>query len=171
MTCESMFTASNTLRAPVILSKRWSIHCALLAAMFNLLHSSKINKYLERISAIKAAAIITDDFHYENMPPPNWHISLSAKMNEGCWWIHCMYCGMPKGTFRDEVTLNGENIRPVVLPIIELCFTEGIRYAGSQSVGWSVGRSVGRSVRQSVRQSVSQWASRKYEFFKNSVAT
>jgi len=31
-----------------------------------------------------------------------------------------MYCGMPKGTFRAEVTLNVEKIKPVALVGIEL---------------------------------------------------
>ena len=41
-----------------------------------------------------------------------------------------MYCGMPKGTTRAEVTLNSEKIKPVALAVIELCLSEGI----SQSV-------------------------------------
>ena len=41
-----------------------------------------------------------------------------------------MYCGMPKGTSRTEVTLNSEKIKPVALAVIELHLSEGI----SQSV-------------------------------------
>ena len=38
-----------------------------------------------------------------------------------CGCVQCTYCGMPKGTYLDEVTSNGEEIKPVPLAIIELC--------------------------------------------------
>ena len=41
-------------------------------------------------------------------------------------------CGMPKGTFQAEATLNSEKIKPVALAVIELCLTEGISQAVSQ---------------------------------------
>ena len=41
---------------------------------------------------------------------------------------------MPKGTSRDEATSNSEKIKPVTLTVIELCLSEGIRQAVSQSV-------------------------------------
>jgi len=41
--------------------------------------------------------------------------------------MHWMYCGMPKGTLRAEVTLNSEKIKPVALAVIELRWSEGIR--------------------------------------------
>ena len=41
-------------------------------------------------------------------------------------YIHCMYCGMPKGTCPAEVMSNGEKIKPVALAIIELRLSEGI---------------------------------------------
>jgi len=44
-----------------------------------------------------------------------------------------MYCGMPKGTSRAEATLNSEKIKPIALAVIELCLTESIIQAGSQS--------------------------------------
>ena len=56
--------------------------------------------------------------------------------------MHCMYCGMPKGTYRAEVTLNSEKIKPVALAVIDLRLSEGI----SQSVGQSVSQSVENSV-------------------------
>ena len=68
--------------------------------------------------------------------PANRHFLLSAKMNGtqrrtlvSLWRMHCMYCGIPKGTCPAEATLNGEKIKPVALAIIELRFSEG-----SQSV-------------------------------------
>ena len=63
--------------------------------------------------------------------------SLSAKMNGtqrrtlvSSWRMHCMCCGMPKGTFWAKVTLNSEKIKLVALAVIELRLSEGI----SQSV-------------------------------------
>ena len=47
------------------------------------------------------------------------------------WCVHFMYCGMPKGTSRDEATSNSENIKPEALAVIELRLSEGIRQAGS----------------------------------------
>jgi len=51
-----------------------------------------------------------------HMQPPNWHFSLSAKMNGtqrrtpvvSPWRIHCTYCSMPIGTSQAEVTLKSE---------------------------------------------------------------
>ena len=40
---------------------------------------------------------------------------------------------MPKGTSRDEVTLNSEKIKPIALAIIELRLPEGIRQVGRQA--------------------------------------
>ena len=49
-----------------------------------------------------------------------------------------MYCGMPKGTCRAEVTSNSETMKPVALAVIELCLSEGIRQSVSQSLENSV---------------------------------
>jgi len=40
---------------------------------------------------------------------------------------------VPKGTSRAEAMLNSEKIKPIALAIIELCLTEGISQAFSQS--------------------------------------
>ena len=48
------------------------------------------------------------------------------------WCMHCMYCGMPKGTSQDEATLNSEKIKPVALAVIKLHLPEDIRQAVSQ---------------------------------------
>ena len=48
--------------------------------------------------------------------------------------MHCMYCGMPKGTSQDTVTSNSEKIKPVALAVIKLLLSEGISQSGSQSV-------------------------------------
>jgi len=45
-----------------------------------------------------------------------------------------MYCSIPKGTPWVEATSNGEKIRLVVLAVIKLCLSAGIRQAGSQAV-------------------------------------
>ena len=39
--------------------------------------------------------------------------------------MHHTYCGMPKGTCRDEATLNSEKIKPIALAVIELRLPEG----------------------------------------------
>ena len=41
---------------------------------------------------------------------------------------------MPKGTSRDEATLNSEKIKPIALAVIELCLSERVRQAGRQLV-------------------------------------
>ena len=45
---------------------------------------------------------------------------------------------LAKDTFRDEVTLNSEEIKPVALAIIELHLSEGISQPVSQLVSQSV---------------------------------
>ena len=40
--------------------------------------------------------------------------------------MHCMYCGMPKGTSRVEVMSIREEIKPVALAVIKLLLAEGI---------------------------------------------
>ena len=45
-----------------------------------------------------------------------------------------MCCGMPKGTYRAEATLNSETIKPVALAVIELRLSEGISQLLTQSI-------------------------------------
>jgi len=45
-----------------------------------------------------------------------------------------MYCGMPKGTSRDEATSNSEKIEPIALVVADLQLSEGISQLVSQSV-------------------------------------
>ena len=47
-----------------------------------------------------------------------------------------MYCSMPKGTSRAEVTWNSEKVKPVALAVMELYLSEGI----SQLLTYSVSR-------------------------------
>ena len=47
--------------------------------------------------------------------------------------MHCMYCGMPKGTSWAEETPNSEKLKPVALAVIELCLSEGISQSVTQS--------------------------------------
>jgi len=41
--------------------------------------------------------------------------------------MHCTYFGVPKGTSRDEATLNSKKIKPIALAVIELRLSEDIR--------------------------------------------
>ena len=78
----------------------------------------------------------TDDFRFKGKPScalPNRHLLLSAKMNGTQWRtlvspcrMHCIYCGMSKGTSRAETMLNSEKIKPLALAVIELRLSEGI---------------------------------------------
>ena len=52
--------------------------------------------------------------------------------------MHCMFCGMPKGTSQAEAMSNSEKIKPVALAVIELRLSEGI----SQSVRQLVSRNI-----------------------------
>ena len=59
-----------------------------------------------------------------------------------------MYCVMPKGTCRAEVTSNSEKIKPIALAVIELRLSEGyncLKALVSQSVSYSV---IGRKFRK-----------------------
>ena len=67
------------------------------------------------------------------MLPPNRYLLLSAKVNGtqrrtlvSPRRMHCVYCGMPKGTYRAKVTLISEKIKPVVIAVIELLLSEAI---------------------------------------------
>ena len=48
------------------------------------------------------------------------------------------YCSKPKGICLAETTLNSEKIKPITLPIIELCLSEDISQSGSQLGSQSV---------------------------------
>ena len=52
---------------------------------------------------------------------------------------------MPKGTFRNEATLNSENFKSVALAVIELYLPEIIRQAGRRA-GGRAGGQAGRHV-------------------------
>ena len=52
--------------------------------------------------------------------------------------MHCMYCGMPKGTSQAEAASKNEKIEPIILAIVKLCLSEGISYSISQSVKNSI---------------------------------
>ena len=83
----------------------------------------------------------TDDFCYKGKPsllPPNPNLSLSAKMNGtqrrtlvSPTRMHCMYCGMPKGTSWAAEMSNSKKIKPVAVTVIELRLSEGISQAVS----------------------------------------
>jgi len=52
-----------------------------------------------------------------------------TKVSPRC--MHYSYCGWQKGTSWVKATLNGEKNEPVVLAIVELCWSEGIRQSVS----------------------------------------
>jgi len=69
-----------------------------------------------------------------HVPPQNQHFLLSAKMNDTQrrtllipLRMHCVYCGIPKGTSQAEMTSNNEKIKPIALAIVEICLSVGIR--------------------------------------------
>ena len=120
-----------------------------VVSYFNPLHSISnqelfekhlCNQSIQSLSTMKNTISIAKGNHH--MLPPNQHFSLSAKMNGTQRRIlvsmHCMYCGMPKGTSRDETALNSEKImsyeKIIFLVIIELRLSEDISYSVSQSV-------------------------------------
>jgi len=45
-----------------------------------------------------------------------------------------IFISAPKGTSKDEATLNSKKIKPIALTVIELCLSEGIRQLVSQSL-------------------------------------
>jgi len=85
----------------------------------------------------------TDSYHYtckgsHHMQPPNWHFSISAKLNwtqrktlVSPWRMHCAYCGMSKG-MQWNWTVN--KIKLIALAFIKLCLSEGISQAVRQPV-------------------------------------
>ena len=105
----------------------------------------RIKNCSKSTSAIKIATTkkiwtisVTKRSHH--MLPQNRRLSLSAKMSGtqrrtqvSPWRMHCTYCGMSKGTCRAEAMSNSENIKPIALAIIKLCFSEGISQLVSQS--------------------------------------
>jgi len=59
------------------------------------------------------------------------------------WYKHWSCSGWQKGTSRDEVMLNSEEIKPIALAVIEVRLSEA---SVSQLVRQSVSQSVGKSV-------------------------
>jgi len=45
--------------------------------------------------------------------------------------MHCMYSGVEKGTSQAKATSNSKKLKPVVVAIVELRKSEGIRQAVS----------------------------------------
>jgi len=132
-------TTKNTMVpcAPVVV---WncSIHYPSLSAMFDLLHSSMNQGLFEKRLCNKSS-------HYEKygrfLVMQKEAIACNHQINTfhcqqrwmeqrrtlvSPWRMHCMYCGMPKGTSRAEATSNSEKIKPVALAIIKLRLSEGI---------------------------------------------
>ena len=56
--------------------------------------------------------------------------------------MHLSCCGWQKGTPQYKVTLITEEIKPVIIAIIELRLSEGISKSVSQSISQSVENSV-----------------------------
>jgi len=122
-----------------------------LPAMFNPLYSSTNQHLFKRTSAIKVTTMkIMDDLCYELMEAimclsQNQHFSQWEKINGtqrralvSLWRMHLIYRDMAKGTSWAEATLNSKKIKPIALVILELCWSEGISQAVSQSVENSI---------------------------------
>ena len=58
--------------------------------------------------------------------------SMKNALYQEYYTLDCTYCGMPKGMWLAEATLNSEKINPVSLAIIKLCLS--VSQAVSQSV-------------------------------------
>jgi len=92
----------------------------------------QIKKCSKSTSVVKVATMkSTNNFSLRkgshHVQPPNYCFSLSAKMNGtqrrtlvSPWRVHCMHCGVPKGTSQAEATSNSEKIKPAALAVIEL---------------------------------------------------
>jgi len=107
--------------------------------------AARIKNCLKSTSVIKVPLWKIQMISITQRKPPhavnyliNTFQSLSAKMNGAQrstlvnpWRMHCMYCGMPKGTSWAEATSNSEKIKLVALAVIELRLSEGIRQAVS----------------------------------------
>jgi len=114
-------------RTPQLLFEEWSICNTLFSDMLNLLHSNTNQQLVEKLlcnqsNHYKNVSIVKGSHH---MPPPNWHLLLLTKMNGtqrrtlvSAWRIHCLYCGMPKGTVQAEAMSNSEKIKPVALVLL-----------------------------------------------------
>jgi len=75
--------------------------------------------------------MISNDKRSHHVPPPNQHFFLLLANMNGTQRrtplrMHCVYCGMPKGTSQVEATLSSEKIKLVALAIVELHWSEGI---------------------------------------------
>ena len=118
ITGEPKHTTSKEGKGTVhpVISVKWSIHCALLSAVFNLLHS-RTNQCNQSSHYEKYGQFPLQGSH---MLPPNWHFSPSAK-------------------------INGTQRRTLVSPWRMHC-TKKHLWAEVMSVSRSVGRSVSQSV-------------------------
>ena len=136
MTGEPTHTASEMApHTPAISIIVWKVNYP-LRFIVSYVQPARIKNCSKSTSAIKIATMKnTDNFRYakgsHHVLPPNRHLSLSAKMNGtqrrtlvSPRRMHCMYCGMPKGTSRAEVTSNSEKIKPVALAVIKLHLSE-----------------------------------------------
>ena len=96
-------------------SEKWSIHYASLSTIFNSLHSNTNQNLVKKHLCSHYEGY--GWFYYAcegsyHMQPPNQHYSPSAKMKRrtlvSSWRMHCVYCGMPRGTSWVEATSNNE---------------------------------------------------------------
>ena len=124
-------------------------HYASLSAMFNLLHSITNQELFEKHLCNQSNPYENaDDFRYEEKPSCASAKSTPFAVNKDEWdtkedigkfmKMHCMYCGMPKGTCPAEAMSNSEKIKTLALAVIKVRLSEGI----SQSVIYSVSQSV-----------------------------
>ena len=141
--CIKVWKVRVVLCTPVIIWN-WSIHFPSLSAMFNLLHSRTNQELFEK-------HLCNQGSHYEKYEKAimckhqinafycqqRWMEHKGGHWYVSPWRIQWTYCSMPKGTSQAEAMSNSEKssekIKPVILAVIELCLTEGISQAVSQS--------------------------------------
>ena len=115
-------------------SEKWSIHYASLLAVFNSLHNVMNQELFEK-------HLCNQSSHYKKYGRfPLWReaITCYCQIDTFCcqqrwmghkgghWWMHCTYCGVPKGTCPAEAMSNSEKIKPIALAIIKVHLSEGI---------------------------------------------
>ena len=117
-------------------------HSASLSAIIQHTNEEQYKKYLyinPFILSTGAMSQVTTNQHLHGSGERN---VTQRRTNVGPQCVHCSYFSWQKSTSQAKVTLNSKEIKPVTIPMVELCLAGGI----NQSVSWSVSQLVGRSV-------------------------
>ena len=112
-----------TVKKPFIIT----LHFQLSSACYTVLQMKNITRSIYAINPVT-----TDSFHYRHTLG-KLNMKWDTKEDKrNC--VHYTYCGMSKGTCRDEKTSSGEKLNSIHLAINELCLPEGIKQLVDQSV-------------------------------------